>query len=168
MNHQCDNCHRRATHHSVEVRGGKKISKHLCDVCAAEAGLAIEPVHASIHEMLGNFQKIVQEAAPEEPQETSCCPQCGLAYAEFREARLLGCPDCYEAFAMELEPLLQRAHAGGSGHIGKVPRRAGAGEHRQKQLMRLRKQLDDAVREEAYERAAKLRDEIGQLEAPSS
>jgi protein arginine kinase activator len=63
-----------------------------------------------------------------------------------------------------LSTLLERAHEGATHHIGKVPRRAGAGEQRQALLMRMRKQLNDAVIDEDYERAARLRDDIRRFE----
>ena len=170
MNHECDHCDRRATHHSVEIVKGEKIEKHLCDACAAEEGLAVKPPHAPINELLSNFVKMHSQpaSAAGNDVEDVPCERCGLTFEEFREESELGCPGCYEAFAEQLQPLLERAHGGGSHHIGKVPRRAGAGEQRQKQLMRLRRRLEEAVGDEDYERAAELRDEIADLEAGGS
>jgi len=149
----------------VEVRQGQKIEKHLCEQHAAEEGLAIKSVHAPINELLTNFVKVHSASAPEvNVTGGPVCEECGMTFAEFRKGTLLGCPECYKAFERLLSTLLERAHEGGTHHIGKVPRRAGAGEQRQALLRRMRKQLNDAVIEEDYERAARLRDDIRRVE----
>lgn len=164
MKHQCDKCDRPATHHLVEIVKGQKIEKHLCDVHAAEDGLAIKEVHAPIGELLTNFVKMHggQAAKPESNELT--CECCGTSFSEFRESSLLGCSDCYKAFEAPLSPLLERAHEGATHHVGKVPRRAGASDARQVQLQRIRKRLDEAIGVEDYELAARLRDDITRLE----
>ncbi|MFW5681830.1 MAG: UvrB/UvrC motif-containing protein [Phycisphaeraceae bacterium] len=168
MKRKCDKCDRPATHHAIEIVGGKKIEKNLCDAHAAEEGLAVKTSHTPINELLTNFVKL--HSGPGEESTTGstpdeACEDCGMTFGEFREHSLLGCPTCYNSFEKQLTPLLERAHEGGSHHVGKVPHRGGAGEQLQVQLMRMRKRLDDAVATEDYELAARLRDEIGQLEA---
>ena len=162
---QCDKCERPATHHSVEIDKGQKIEKHLCDQHAAEEGMAAKSAHAPINELLSNFVKLHSGGEQKTRTENELvCESCGLTFSQFRESSLLGCPSCYDAFEDALAPLLERAHEGGTHHVGKVPNRAGTGEQRQAQLMRMRKQLDEAVAEEDYELAARLRDDIRRLE----
>jgi len=163
---KCDKCDRPATHHSVEIVKGKKIEKHLCDTHAAEDGLAIKAVHAPIGELLTNFVKMHGGASGQGGGQASGleCAECGLTFQQFRDSSLLGCPECYKAFEGPLGPLLERAHEGATHHVGKVPRRAGAGEARQVQLSRMRKRLDQAVEVEDYELAARLRDDIRRME----
>lgn len=158
-------CNRPATHHSVEIIKGEKIEKHLCDLHAAEEGMSIKSAHVPISEMLTNFVKLQSTGgAPKLPGGELVCESCGLSFADFRESSLLGCPSCYSEFEQPLGSLLERAHEGGTHHIGKVPRRAGVGEQRQMALQRLRRQLDDAVSAEDYELAARLRDDIKRVE----
>ncbi|MEM9065220.1 MAG: UvrB/UvrC motif-containing protein [Planctomycetota bacterium] len=104
-----------------------------------------------------------------------------MTYARFRETELLGCPGCYKAFEPQLTPLLGRTHEGGTHHVGKVPKRAlalsrqegslqtesvlGDAETRSARIAHLRHLLDQALRAEHYEQAARLRDQIGSLEA---
>lgn len=165
MKRKCDRCGRPATHHSVEIIKGQKIEKHLCEQHAAEEGLAIKSIHTPINELLTNFVKVHSAAAGLEPaSQGMTCDECGLTFQQFRKDSLLGCPHCYQAFEQALSTILERAHEGGTHHIGKVPRRAGAGDQRQALLMRMRKQLDDAVMGEDYERAARLRDDIRRFE----
>ena len=165
MQHKCDKCDLPATHHAVEIENGVKIETHLCDQCAKQQGLGIKSPHLPIADLLNNFvQK--HSGADQKPRgaEKLACEECGTTFAEFRENSLLGCPECYGAFEGPLSPLLERAHEGGTHHVGKVPRRAGASEQRQVALRRLRRRLDDAVQDEDYETAARLRDEIAGLD----
>ncbi len=147
----------------MEIIKGQKIEKHLCDEHAEQAGMTAKSVHLPINELLTKFVKL-QSGEVETPGDEVPCEVCGMTFSQFRTSSLLGCPQCYTAFESNLEPLLERAHEGASHHIGKVPTRAGAGEQRQQQLLRKRKQLADAVVAEDYEQAAKVRDEIRQLE----
>jgi len=161
---KCDKCNRPATHHSVEIINSQKIEKHLCDIHAAEEGLAIKAVQTPINELLTNFVKLHGSSSSPSSGKELTCEACGMTFSQFREHSLLGCASCYQAFEGPLGPLLERAHEGGTHHIGKVPRRAGACEHRQIQLMRMRKRLDEAVACEDYELAARLRDDINEVE----
>ncbi len=167
MKYKCDSCDKPATVHSVDIVNGKKIEKHLCEECASdEPGMQVKAssgAHQPITELLSTFVKMHSGGEIEGPDIK--CEQCGLTYPQFHESSLLGCPQCYTAFESVLDSILQRAHEGGTHHLGKVPRRAGSSdEQRQLQLSRLRQRLDEAVEAEDYEMAANLRDEISQFE----
>ncbi|MEM7680762.1 MAG: UvrB/UvrC motif-containing protein [Planctomycetota bacterium] len=166
MKKKCDQCDRPATHHAIEIVAGEKIETHLCDYHAAESGLSVKAGHTPINQLLTNFVKVHSGAQKQEDQETSedACEDCGTTFAAFRESSLLGCPTCYTTFDERLSPLIARAHEGARRHVGKAPRRAGVGHRRQLQLTRMRRRLDEAVQAEDYELAARLRDDIGQLE----
>ena len=170
MKYKCDKCDRPATHHAVENHKGQKTEKHLCDEHAAEEGMSLHTAHAPINELLTNFIKM-SGASPADEKPTRkrsgpgrTCPDCGLKFADFRDKSILGCAGCYKAFERSLLPLLERAHEGGSQHVGKVPRRSGGGEQRQLLIARMRKRLDEAIAAENYELAAKLRDELTGME----
>lgn len=157
---KCDNCNKQATVHLTEIKGGKKIEKHLCQECAAQnEGLPVKG-HTPINELLTNFVLAHSGLGKEA---TTKCDQCGITWAEFRQTGLFGCENDYELFEKDLTPLLQRAHEGATHHVGKVPaRRGGSGVPTRKRtdLARLRKELQIAVEKEDYERAAKIRDQI--------
>lgn len=162
MKKKCDQCDRPATHHSVEIVEGEKIEKHLCEQHAQQEGMLIKAAHTPINELLTNFVKL--QCGSQDLRELTC-ETCGVTFADFREDSLLGCMNCYNVFEQLLEPLLERAHEGATRHVGKVPSRAAAGDQMQNQMLRMRKQLDEAVANENYELAARLRDDIHCLEA---
>lgn len=197
---KCDKCGNEATVHEVTIRSGKKVERHLCETCAKGEGLPVQSSHASLAQVIS--QHIAQQAAaasqhpttPTEVAKATQCPTCGTTYAQFRHDGLLGCADCYATFEVQLGPLLERAHEGGTHHVGKIPRRvsapplglpqgrmarpvaepvpaASAREEAEKERKRraevLRRRLAEAVAAEQYETAAKLRDELRQLGEPT-
>lgn len=95
------------------------------------------------------------------------CPKCSITWDRLRQDGRAGCAHCYETFADQLHEVMQRVqHA--PQHHGKKPR---AAEKRRNRLEHLRarrdhrlemlnRRLDEAVRAEKYEEAAKLRDQI--------
>ena len=162
---KCDNCNKTATVHLTEIKGGKKIEKHLCEQCAAQnEGLPVKS-HMPINELLTNF---VMAHSGLQKETGTGCDNCGITWAEFRQNGLLGCANDYVVFEKDLTPLLQRAHEGATHHTGKVPTRTGAsGVPRKRKtidLAKLKKELAAAVESEDYERAAKLRDAIREAE----
>ena len=92
------------------------------------------------------------------------CPACGIKYMEFRAEGRLGCPHDYEVFRVGLEPLLQRLHRSVR-HKGKSPRHGRTIGAAPAEVIELRSRLRQAVENEEYEEAARLRDVIRQKEA---
>lgn len=86
------------------------------------------------------------------------CPSCGLSFAQFEERGKVGCAQCYRAFAGEMKILLRRLH-GSSQHKGRMPRKL-APAVTTVNLPRLRRELQEAILQERFERAAELRNII--------
>ena len=103
------------------------------------------------------------EAAALEELDHLVCSSCGITFREFRSQGRLGCPHDYIEFARELTPLLENIH-GATQHVGKVPKFCARGAEEQTQLIRLRREMKEAVAAEEYERASQLRDEIRKME----
>ncbi|NLB50262.1 MAG: hypothetical protein GX809_01585 [Clostridiaceae bacterium] len=98
-------------------------------------------------------------ATPSRPQKTSLiCPSCGETEEELRKTGLLGCQTCYETFAVFLDPVFRRVQ-GHTRHLS-----ASEEEGPAKEADVLREKLELAVQSEVYEEAARLRDQIRQLE----
>ncbi len=159
---KCDNCNNAATVHLTEIKGGKKLEKHLCEICAAQLeGIGQAKGHQPINELLTNF---VMAHSGISKEQNLACESCGITWAEFRQSGLLGCANDYKVFERDLTPLIERAHEGATYHVGKVPTRRGAvgvpAKRRSTDLERLKRDLTRAVEAEDYERAAKIRDQI--------
>lgn len=73
----------------------------------------------------------------------------------------------YEVFKEQIGRLLERTHAGATHHVGKAPQSLEGGAHKpHEDIRRFKRQLEEAVSAEDYERAAELRDRIRELENP--
>lgn len=167
----CEQCRKRpATVHYTRIVNGKKKEQYFCEQCAREQELwewtMVEP-EFSFHELLGAMfgeSPFAQAQAEERRDRSMACPQCGLTFTEFRKTGTLGCGECYAAFAEQLEPILRHIH-GSVQNEGKIPARAGKGIARRRQIRELQNQLEEAIRNEHFEKAAELRDRIKALQA---
>ncbi len=165
----CESCHQKeATVHLTQVVDGKAAKFHLCEECAAQKGI---DVHADPMDLSGMMEKLkdqlehLKEGAEEpRPPRPATCPACGMTRTEILKRGRLGCDRCYEVFAAEMLPVIVSLQHGDQ-HLGKVPRRASDRMRNSVELARLRRELDQAVAGEDYERAAKLRDQIKALPA---
>ncbi|MHC4637471.1 MAG: UvrB/UvrC motif-containing protein [Planctomycetota bacterium] len=162
---RCQICQKNdATIHLTEINEGHRKETHLCELCAAQEGIAVKsqiPINELLSSLLGaqpNDEDFL--GGPESQQE---CPNCGFTLDKFRKEAVLGCPDDYEVFEDSLSSLIEKAHNGKMTHCGKVPSTAPKETKSKMELMNLRNQLEAAVRSEDYETAAKLRDQINQL-----
>lgn len=91
------------------------------------------------------------------------CPTCQTSFRKFRQTGQLGCPDCYKVFKKALEKPIQRIQFRLK-HNGKVPAFVAPSLRFQSQLNQLREEMAQAVAQENFEDAAKLRDKIRELE----
>lgn len=157
---KCDRCDKPAVVHETVLKQDVHKEVHLCEDHAREAGISIG--HPPIKQVL--TQLLIQHADQPVRIMKKSCPSCGLTFSQFRQGGTLGCPHCYQAFQDHLAPLIERAQNGGTHHVGKAPTRVAPSTSRQLQIQRLSKELDDAVRAEHYERAAKLRDRLKNLQ----
>ncbi len=164
----CDACGKRiATVHVTKVINNEKTEAHLCQECAHEQGqmsFMTEPSSTFHNILAGLFEP--ETVISGRPIRTRVrCENCGLSFGDFRRLGHLGCNHCYETFHQQLEPLIRRVQ-GSTRHTGKVPRIEGRERLvRERELERLRKELAEAIAQEAYERAAVIRDRIRELEA---
>lgn len=173
----CESCQKReATVALTRIKGDHKEVVHLCSICAQQAsshahGASGEGSLKTPTAKVSTPKKIVQvknievivghlSSAEDRPEIT--CSACGMRYEEFRQGGRLGCAQCYGAFSSQLERLLKRIH-GATRHVGKAPATSGPGPTAEEEMQKLRRDLDHAVAEEAYERAAQLRDRIARL-----
>lgn len=165
---KCHRCPKLATLHITEIVKGEARELHLCEECAKQYLESNGPGEGT-EETAGGLIKApagLGEAELEE-LEKLVCSTCKMTFREFRSAGRLGCSHCYIAFREELLPLLENIH-GETHHCGKFPKRAPDDSQKRFQLIKLRNDLRLAVAEESYEEAARLRDQIQELETETS
>jgi protein arginine kinase activator len=121
----------------------------------------------SIASVLSHNMQVGQTAEELARLDQRACPVCGITFFEFRHQGKFGCPHDYVCFEEELEPVIVNIH-GETTHTGKRPRRCSVGVDRKTDLIRLRREMKDAVEKEDYERAVRLRDEIREIEQEGS
>ena len=166
---QCQSCKENtATIHLTEISNGQRMETHLCEPCAQKQGLAVKS-QIPLNELLSTLLAVQSEAQGEPADSTGmdmdlACPNCGTTLEKFRKTSLLGCPEDYEVFSKPLGLIIERSHQGHTEHRGKVPSQAPEQTRQTSELMDLRRKLDAAVKAEDYETAAKLRDEMKNLE----
>ncbi len=164
---KCQQCEKPATFHITELTGDEPHELHLCEEHAREylthsdEGEVAAP--STLVGALAQQLKVGQTAEELARLDQQSCPVCGVTFYEFRNQGRLGCPHDYKCFAAELEPLIVNIH-GETEHVGKRPKRSPHGSETQTELIRLRREMKDAVDQEQYERASELRDRIRRTE----
>lgn len=156
----CDICKKNeATVHLTQIIENKMLKIDLCEVCSKAKGLQ-EATGFSLADLqvgLGSADEISAEVGAK-------CPMCGFTQADFKKTGRLGCSACWEAFEHGLASLLKAMHKSDR-HVGKVPSKAAHTLVITERIKELSDELEKAVREEKYEDAAHIRDQIRQLES---
>lgn len=166
----CQQCQKNpATVHTTELEPTAQgnysyAERHLCELCASQLDLPHAPPSKKSAQ---DIWKLLQLSANQARKRAGpACPQCGMTLEEFRKKGRLGCANDYVVFGEHLSDLLERIH-GAREHRGRSP--AGAPEdntrrEREERIQHLRAELENAIRQEAYESAARLRDELKAIE----
>ncbi len=157
---KCRRCTKPATLHVTEIRAGEAVIIHLCDTCAREylEQNSENDSPSSTPDLASKLDELMAET-----HSPAVCPNCGISFSEFRENGRFGCSQDYTEFMTELLPLLENIHEDVE-HKGKRPRSTVVGTQEQGRLIQLRNEQRNAIEEEDYESAARLRDEIATLE----
>jgi protein arginine kinase activator len=154
-------------HHEAARRGQRASApaeKHICELCAQE--LKVPQMHVPLiaQKQVVDIWKLLHQSAKKARDAGGlACPECGMTLAEFRSKGRLGCPKDYEVFREHLMPLLERIHNARE-HRGRLPHTSESDRERRQHLTDLRAKLEAAIKDEAYESAAELRDQIQELE----
>lgn len=152
-NLKCSICNKEASVHLTQIVNGKIHKVDLCESCAQNKGIT-DPEGFSLTDLLSKAS-----SATDQNESQLVCPSCGMETADFRRTGRLGCSECYDVFKKLVIPVLENMHAGVL-HTGKIPMIALNRQSSQQQLKKLQMSLAHAVSEEAYEEAAKFRDQI--------
>ncbi len=159
----CMKCHQRPATVQVHDPSGSAEAVCLCLGCAATV-YGRDLVTGAADRLLEELQATENDSAATAPP--GRCAGCGLTGRELQRRGKVGCAGCYDAFAAYFEDLVPRLH-GASQHCGGRVGEASAAARQRIEIERLRLELDQAVAEEAFERAAEVRDALRRLESPS-
>ena len=183
----CQNCGKNeANIRYTQIINGVRKEVALCSDCARKLGLeniGIPDLSMNFHSILGDFFNDYAESMllPSIENNTIKCKKCGMSYNDFIKDGMFGCEECYDTFQDPIDSLLKNLH-GTAKHVG----RGINGKNDEKikidneendktnsknkdkttgnNLQELHEKLDAAIRDERYEDAAKIRDEIKKLE----
>ena len=186
----CSNCGKNeANVHYTHIINGEKTEYNLCDECAKKLGIDEMDfsMPISFSNFLGDFFEEDSLLPSFSGNMITKCPKCGLTYDEFAKNGKFGCGDCYETFADRIESVLKNLH-GSAKHRGRAPQRLAEKTSKltekdekenknnikvenkplvdktMEQIDKLNNDIKLAIKEERYEDAAKIRDEIKKLE----
>lgn len=184
---KCENCgNNEANVKYTEIINGRKTEMHLCEKCSRKLGISSNldfNMNMDIPSFFGeifneynslnlmpNFGTLIEEK----------CNKCGMTYSKFSNIGKFGCQNCYDVFSDRLDPILKSIQ-GNNRHVGRKAKsldsepteniKFGSNKVSNKKeieeksyIQKLKEDLKKAVKEERYEDAAKLRDEINKLD----
>jgi protein arginine kinase activator len=153
---QCQECGLNpANVHLTQIIDNETQSFHLCEECAQKRGIHI--VIAEQSSLKAEQPEVLFDIDNERE-----CGACHKKLSEFKAKGWLGCVSCYSAFEGEIDEILCRVH-GARDHRGKQYRCSPEPRPSASSLRDLRLELENAVKNERFERAAVIRDTISTL-----
>lgn len=174
---KCQKCqNREATTHIKRVINGEFEEYDLCSECAKEMGygnLFHDFTSSFADDFNSLFGSFFENALPARTQATRC-DTCGSSYNDIQRTGMMGCADCYNIFYKEIMPTIRKVH-GNTTHCGKnsaafkAERAKTAVEKPEEkeplnELDKLQSELNTAVENQEFEKAAELRDKIKDME----
>ncbi|MGB9767403.1 UvrB/UvrC motif-containing protein [Dictyoglomus turgidum] len=141
---KCDFCNQNEAVYVLEISDEKGKRKYsICEYC-------LKQVIKDIFQ--GNYFM--------RDEKVKRCPKCNRSLEEIKETGMLGCSYCYSYFRDEIGKLVYQYH-GNKVHRGRVPIKK---EFKTDKILKYKIELSKAIEEEDYEKAAKLRDLLKNIE----
>ena len=164
----CEECHQNEAVYTISVMMGEAMTqRHLCADCMAKMNMNI--ASGNMQKLLGAILNAINRGEqPEEGEKVPddqpdiTCPRCRMTLSKFIKTGRLGCPDCYQAFAAQLHPMLLQIH-GRVQHAGRKPLQSETDQRSRYEQEELTRQLQLAVNAEDYAHAAEIRDRLRAL-----
>ncbi|MCI8471033.1 MAG: hypothetical protein HFJ35_06195 [Clostridia bacterium] len=188
----CDNCGKRDANvkYSENINGRKK-ELNLCEECSKKLGITSMDFSMPI-DFSSFFGEVMEDFAMPELMSMPLfneikalkCDNCGYTFEDIANTGKLGCGNCYDIFQERLDPIIRRMQ-GANHHVGRVgkiidnkieekmknqtnPSKENNNQkertEKEVKLEKCQKELKQAIKEERYEDAAKIRDEIKKIE----
>ena len=180
---KCENCgNNEANVKYTQIINGEKKQMFLCEECSERLG--INDIHFNMPINFTSFLtdffndvndiNIMPTLGQNNPLE---CSKCGLKWDNFLHTGKFGCSNCYDDFEARIDPIL-RSLQGATTHLGRLGEVRKGNNIKQNlddkmentenkklsKLENLKEDLKKAIKEERYEEAAKIRDEIKKIE----
>lgn len=160
---KCDRCGKPSVYRSTLIVNGVSQTTNLCRDCAIKEGVFNTQPNNLFDDMFSAFADFVPFARVADVS----CPVCKLKLREFKNSGRLGCPNCYEAFREEIASVIKRIapfekHKQDKLNIKSSSKKKETVEDK---ISALRQEMAQAVKEERYEDAAKLKKQIKSLES---
>jgi protein arginine kinase activator len=185
----CDNCGKNeANIKYTQIINGVKKEMNLCEKCGAELGITDMQFDMPINfsNFLGDFFTEFQENGffPELRQKNELkCNICGSSFDDIISTGKFGCSNCYDVFSDSIDEIIKKIQGSNrhTGRLGKVVKRdntrnsnyneseedkkgkVSKKDDNKTELEKLQYELKQAIKEERYEDAAKIRDKIKEL-----
>lgn len=163
----CQKCQKRVANVQLtQIINNNKNVLYICEQCAREEGKYNMISPFSVNDFFSGIMGFPYMTSTPQQTPNVVCETCGMSYEEFKKVGKLGCPNCYKVYGDKLAPLFKRLH-GNIQYNGKIPSRAYGNVRVSKDIEKLKEQLNAAVKNEEYEKAATIRDQIKNLESNS-
>ena len=156
----CDKCGKPSVYHSTLVVNGVSRTTNLCRDCAIKEGV----FNAQPTSLFDDMFSVFSDFLPFEQVENLVCPVCKTSLREFKSSGRLGCPSCYDAFREEISRVIKKI-APFETHKPDLIKPVKTKLTKQDKIKNLREEMAQAVKEERYEDAAKIKKQIAKLES---
>lgn len=171
----CEICKRKeATFFIKETMLGETKTHALCEDCAKKHKDTIMPSNMQIEKLIQSLISFTEDELEKDEskkitkkQKSKKCPKCGSTYEEVVLSKIAGCSECYKTFSSEIDELINKVARNVSYHGAKpksTKTRKTNEEDTSKLIREYKKDLNEAIMIEDYDKAAKLRDLIKTLE----
>ena len=179
----CDNCVKREANvrYSENINGRKK-ELHLCEECSKKLGIENMDFNMPI-DFSSFFGGLLEDFGTNDfmplfnEVKQLKCDNCGYTFEDIVNTGKLGCENCYSVFEDRLDPIIKKIQ-GSNKHVGrtgkiidskiseKINNKDSKTENNKdvSKVEKLQNDLKKAIKEEKYEEAAKIRDEIKKIE----
>lgn len=171
----CDNCKKNeANVKYTQIINGVKKEMNLCEECSQKLGISNNwsmPIDFSsfLGDFIGDYTQAFSPLIS--GVKVLKCSKCNRTYDDFISTGKFGCDNCYEVFSNNIDSLLKRIQ-GSNRYTGKrlnsantnvVDNNNKEGDKKEK-IRKLKLKINELVKLEKYEEAAKVRDEIKKIE----
>ena len=161
---RCDNCGKVATYHSIEIVNGDRVEQHLCSDCASSLRQEIDFMPMTLPTIGEFFDFPLTFRQPRRVKTILQCPKCGCTSDDFLQTGKLGCNECYKYLKEVVDPAIDEVLSNND-----MPDKISLNDGINKDiplannLESLQEQLKVAVKEERFEDASRLKQQIDKL-----